>query len=135
MDSEEFGRLVVEALCRDIGDHLRSVVGYTRDNYAVHYIRDDIADSYTDAELEDAIDEMRLETLEQNYLNSVFQARHGEVYCRVVVFSEAVEMNFAVNDGVGLAVAIDTDYFARTDNVVKEILALIEEHSEWELGK
>ncbi|MGB9986654.1 DUF7522 family protein [Salarchaeum japonicum] len=135
MDSEEFGDVVVAALRDQAGDHLRSIVGYTRDNYTLHYVRDDVRERYTEDELDEAVEEMRLETLEKNYLNSVFQRRHGDLYCRLVVFSEATEMNFVVSDGEGLAVAVDTPYFEAEENVVKAILGTIEEHTDWELDE
>ncbi|QDX39912.1 hypothetical protein [Salarchaeum sp. JOR-1] len=130
MKPAEFGDAVVTSLRDQVGDHLRSVVGYTADTYVFHYVRDDVRERYTGDELDDAVDELRLETLEKHYLNSVFQRRHGDHYSRVVVFSEATELNFVVADGEGLAVAVDTAYFEPEENVVKTVLGTIEEYTD-----
>jgi len=128
MDSTEFGERIESVVGAQIGEHLRSIIGYTRDSHTVHYVRDDVKRTYDDRNLERAIDELRLETIEKEYINSLFQEMHGEFDCRIDVFENAVEMNFAVTEGEGLEISVDRDYFAEQDTLVGDIMGAIGTH-------
>jgi hypothetical protein len=125
MESTEFGERIESAVGEQTGDSLRSIVGYTRDSYTIHYVRDDVKQTYDDRNVERAIDELRLETIEKEYINNLFQEMHGELDCRIDVFENAVEMNFAVGEGEGLEIAVDREYFAEQDTLVGDIIETI----------
>lgn len=115
-----------DGLRGQVGDHLRSVVVYTADDYEVRYLRDDVADGYDTAEFERGIEEMRFEALEADYINDVFGERHGDLHCNATFFEAAVELNFVVDDTTGLAIAIDADYFGRQDSLVTYVLGFLD---------
>lgn len=104
--SGEIDRLVREYT----GPHLRSILVYTADDYDLQYVRDDVAEEYDDAEVELVVEELRLQTLEREYLDGLFEQKHGRIVSNVLTFADAVEINFLVDDGVGLSIAIDRDY-------------------------
>jgi hypothetical protein len=128
MDTSEFGTRIVAAVDAQTGDSLRSVIGYTRDSYTVHYLRSDVERTYEDRNIERAVEELRLETLEEEYINNLFQEMHGNLDCRLDVFESAVEMNFAVGEGEGLEVAVDRSFFAKQDTLVGDILGTIDRY-------
>lgn len=128
MDTAEFGEQIVALLQDEIGDHLRSIIGYTGESYTVHYLREDVADAYDETDIDRTLEELRLETLEKEYLNSLFQEMHGDFECRIDMFGDAVEMNFVVADGEGLEVAIDRAYFAQEDRLTNGVLEVIEQY-------
>ena len=105
---------------------LRSVVGYTPQSYTIHYIRNDVRAQYTDDEIKTAIEELRLETLEQDHLDSVFGAVHGDQQCRIAVFENAIELNFVLGEGTGVEVAFDRDWGADQLEVIEQIQATLE---------
>ncbi|GAA0295442.1 hypothetical protein [Halarchaeum salinum] len=116
------GRGISDALRDYVGEYLRSVVVYTRDDYHVRYLRDDVAVDYDDAEIERGIEEMRFEALEAEYVNDLFAERHGDLRCNVTFFEDAVELNFPLSETTGLAVAVDAGYFAQQDSFVQHVL-------------
>jgi hypothetical protein len=128
MDSTEFGERIESVIRAQTEDSLRSIIGYTRDAYTVHYLRPDVRRTYDERNIERAIDELRLETLEKEYINNLFQEVHGDFDCRIDVFENAVEMNFAVAEGEGLEIAIDRDHFADQDTLVGDIIETIDEY-------
>lgn len=129
MDSTEFGEHIESVIGAQTGDSLRSIIGYTRDTYTIHYIRDDVKRTYDDRNIEQAIDELRLETLEKEYINNLFQEMHGQLDCRIDVFENAVEMNFAAAEGEGLEIAVDRAYFAEQDTLIGDIIEAIGAYS------
>ncbi|MFC7166858.1 DUF7522 family protein [Halospeciosus flavus] len=128
MDTTEFGEQIVALLQDEVGDHLRSVIGYTSETYTIHYIRKDVEDAYSEENLDQVLEELRLETLEKEYLNTIFQEMHGDFEYRLDMFGDAVEMNFVVADGEGLEVAIDRAYFAQEDRLANSVLQLVERY-------
>ena len=80
---------------------------------------------YDDRNIGRAIDELRLETIEKEYIDNLFQEMHGEFDCRIDVFENAVEMNFAVAEGEGLEIAVDRSFFAEQDTLVGDIMETI----------
>lgn len=128
MDSTEFGEHIESVVGAQTGESLRSIIGYTRDSYTVHFVRDDVKRTYDDRNIERAIDELRLETIEKEHINNLFQEVHGAFDCRIDVFENAVEMNFAVADGEGLEIAVDRNYFAGQDTLVGDIMETIRAH-------
>lgn len=108
-----------------VREYLRSVVGYTADGYAIHYIRDDVEAQYTEEEVQTAIEELRLETLEQEHVNRVFETVHGKQQCRVTFFRSAIEMNFIVGEGTGVEVAFDREWGSKQLNVIDQIQTIL----------
>lgn len=106
---------------------LRSVVGYTPESYTVHYIRDDVKAQYSDEKIQSAIEELRLGTLEQDHIDSVFGAVHGNQQCRIDVFERAIELNFVLSDGTGVEVAFDREWGTDQLEVIEQIQATLEE--------
>lgn len=88
---------------------LRSIVTYDKDSVDVVYIRDDVRAQYTDVQLQNAIDSARIESLYAPIYERTFSRDHGDLECMVTCFEHVVEMNFALGDGVGAAVAIDAE--------------------------
>jgi hypothetical protein len=128
MDSTEFGERIESVIRTQTDDSLRSIIGYTRDTHTIHYLRPDVRQTYDERNTERAIDELRLETLEKEYINNLFQEMHGDFDCRIDVFENAVEMNFAVAEGEGLEIAIDRGHFADQDTLVGDIIEAIDEY-------
>ena len=126
MDSLEFGSRIVSLMENRETDPLRSIIGYTHDAYTIHYLRDDVKQMYEDHNFDHAIDELRLETLEKEYINDLFQEMHGEFECRIDVFDDAVEMNFIVDEGEGLELAVDRNYFGEQDILITDVLDTIQ---------
>lgn len=100
---------------------LRSVVGYTPQSYTIHYIRKDVRAQYTEDEIKAAIEELRLETLEQDHMDNVFGAVHGDQQCSIAVFDRAIELNFVLGDGTGVEVAFDREWGTDQLEVIEQI--------------
>ncbi|WP_049936198.1 DUF7522 family protein [Haloplanus natans] len=128
MDSTEFGERIESVIRAQTDDSLRSIIGYTRDAHTIHYLRSDVRQTYDERNIERAIDELRLETLEKEYINNLFKQMHGDFDCRIDVFENAVEMNFAVAEGEGLEIAIDRDHFVDQNTLVGDIIEAINEY-------
>lgn len=88
---------------------LRSIVAYERGKFDVVYLRDDVAAQYSEDEFADAIDGSRLDSLYAPNYEESFGDDHGDLVCLVQVFENVVEVNVALDDGVGVAVALDGD--------------------------
>jgi len=106
---------------------LRSVIRYDTDSVEVEYVRDDVAAQYSEDGLRKAIDESRLDSLHAPLYEHSFSKDHGDLQCMITCFENVIEMNFAVDDGVGAAVAIDADamndahgVISRARNIVLE---------------
>ncbi len=112
---------IEELVHEHAGAFLRSIVVYTADNYEIRFVRDDVEENYDATEIERALDELRLETLEREYINSIFAEKHGEFISNILTFTEAVEMNFLVDEGVGMAIAVDREYFEQRGLFVHDL--------------
>lgn len=88
---------------------LRSIVAYEREEFDVVYLRDDVAAQYTEEAFADAIDGSRLDSLYAPVYGETFADDHGDLVCLVQAFENVVEVNVALDDGVGVAVALDGD--------------------------
>lgn len=99
---------------------LRSIVRYDRDAVEIEYIRDDVADQYTEPELEKAIDSSRLDSLHAPLYEHTFSKDHGQLQCMVTCFENVIEMNFAIGDGVGTAVAIDSEAMDEAHGMISD---------------
>lgn len=104
---------------------LRSIIRYDDDTVDVEYVRDDVAAQYSDDELERAIDESRLESLHVPLYEHAFSKNHGDLQCMITCFENVIEMNFAIDDGVGAAVAIDAEAMDDAHGVVSEARDLV----------
>lgn len=99
---------------------LRSIVKYDADGMEIVYIRDDVSEQYTDEERETAIDESRMESLHVPIYEHAFSENHGDLQCMVNCFENVIEMNFAIEDGVGVAVAMDAEAMDDAHGLVSE---------------
>jgi len=99
---------------------LRSIVRYDLDEVDVEYIRDDVTDQYTEEELTKAIDESRLDSLHAPLYEHSFSKEHGDLQCMITCFEHVIEMNFAIDDGVGVAVAIDAEAMDEAHGLISE---------------
>lgn len=120
------GKKVRDALDPTARSHLRSVVGYTLEDYTIHYMREDVESQYDNTEIETAIDELRYESLNRHHINSVFSTVHGEQRCRVTIFENAIELNFIVDDGRGVEVAFDLEWGADQLTVINQIQSVLD---------
>jgi hypothetical protein len=126
IDAPAPGKKIHTAVQPATRSQLRSVVGYTPQSYTIHYIRKDVRAQYTEDEIKAAIEELRLETLEQDHLDSVFGAVHGDQQCRIAVFENAIELNFVLGEGTGVEVAFDRNWGADQLEVIEQIQATLE---------
>ncbi|MCD2203854.1 hypothetical protein [Halobacterium sp. KA-6] len=99
---------------------LRSIVRYDLDEVDVEHIRDDVTDQYTEEELTKAIDESRLDSLHAPLYEHSFSKDHGDLQCMITCFEHVIEMNFAIDDGVGVAVAIDAEAMDDAHGLISE---------------
>lgn len=99
---------------------LRSIIEYNPDGANVVYLRDDVAEQYTDKEIETAIDEARMGSLHVPIYESTFSKDHGELVCMANCFENVIELNFALEDGVGTAVALDAEALDETHNLIAD---------------
>lgn len=111
-------------------EELRSIVRYDLDDVEIKYIRDDVADKYSETELAKAVDESRLDSLHAPLYEHVFSKDHGELQCMVTCFENVIEMNFAVADGVGAAVALDARAMDDAHGLVSEAREIVVEERE-----
>lgn len=104
---------------------LRSIVTYDTGDIEVVYLRDDVAAQYSDDELAKAIDESRLESLHAPLYEHTFSKEHGDLQCMIACFENVIEMNFAIDDGVGAAVAIDAEAMDDAHGIISEARNLV----------
>jgi hypothetical protein len=108
-----------------VGDHLRSIVRYEHDEFEVMYLRDDVAAQYDDRELYDAIDQCRLDSLTPPVYEDAFSEDHQEMTCLVQCFEDTIDMNFIVEDGVGVIVGLDSEAMSDTHSLITEAYSTI----------
>jgi hypothetical protein len=109
------------------GDDLRSIIAYDEDDHELVFLRDDVAAKYTNDELCEAIDGSRLESLYSPIYEDVYADDHGEFQCLIQCFDDVIEINFALGDGEGAAVAIDATAMAETHGIVADARSIIAE--------
>ena len=106
---------------------LRSIVKYDNEGVDIVYLRDDVANQYSEEELLDAIDESRMQSLSTSLYERAYSEGHGDLECMVNCFENVVEMNFALEDGLGVAVALDVDAMDDDDGLVSEARDIVVE--------
>lgn len=109
------------------GDELRSIIAYDEDGHELVFLREDVAAQYTEDELCDAIDGSRLESLYSPIYEDVYADDHGDLQCLIQCFDDVIEINFALGDGEGAAVAIDATAMAETHGIVADARKIIVE--------
>lgn len=112
------------------GEHLRSIIKYEPYDCEITYVRDDVADQYTEDELEKAVDDSRMESIASPIYADMYSEDHGNLLCMVKCFEGVVEMNFALADGVGAVVALDTEAMANGYGLVAKARNVIENERE-----
>lgn len=103
-----------------VGADLRSIITYDAESHEVVYVREDVADQYSPAERANSIDTSRFDSLTGPIYEEAFSPQHGDLLCLVQVFEHAVELNFILDDGVGVAVGLDAHALDATDGLVAE---------------
>lgn len=107
------------------GEDLRSIITYDGDGHELVFLRDDVTAKYTDDELCEAIDGSRLESLYSPIYEDVYADDHGELQCLIQCFDDVIEINFALGDGEGVAVAIDANAMADAYGIFADARSLI----------
>lgn len=99
-----------------VGERLRSVAYYHEDGYELAYVRDDVAEEYTEAEIDDIFQGIRLE----GFANSLEEEQypHGDLSCVVRCFENAIEMHFPIDEGTGIAVAMEGETFVSNQTFI-----------------
>lgn len=108
-------------------DGLRSITRYDQEGFQVDYIRDDVAQLYDEAELQEAIDESRFDTFSAPIYDRVYADDHGDLTCMAICFENVLEMNFVLEDGVGVAVGLDIESLSETGGLVGEAREIVVE--------
>ena len=121
----------LESFFRDrVGDDLRSIVRYEQHDFDVEFVRDDVEARYTEDELEAAVDESRMESLSAPIYTDAFAEDHGELTCLTACFEHTIEMNFILDDGVGVAVGLDVEAMEGTHGLVADAREVVVEGRE-----
>lgn len=102
------------------GEDLRSILTYEEDAHEIVYVREDVAEQYSPEELTESIDTSRLDSLTGPLYEGAFSPEHGELTCLVQAFENAVEMNFILDDGVGVGVGLDIHALEDTHGLVAD---------------
>lgn len=108
-------------------DNLRSIVHYEREGFDVVYLRDDVDELYSEEEIETAIDDARMESLTAPIYEGTYSEAHGDLTCMVKCFKNVIEINFALADGVGVAVGLDAAAMTGTHGLVAEAREIVVE--------
>lgn len=103
-----------------VGDDLRSIITYEAESHNVVYFREDVASQYSPEELSKSIDDSRFDSLTRPLYEGTFSQDHGELTCLVQAFEHAVEMNFILDDGKGVAVGLDAQALKETHGLVAD---------------
>lgn len=106
---------------------LRSIIKYDQEGVDIVYLRDDVAEQYSEQEFATAVDEARMESMHAPIYERVFSGDHGDLQCMVNCFENVVEMNFALADGVGAAVALDARAMDEAHGLVTEARSIVVE--------
>jgi hypothetical protein len=100
------------------GEHLRSIVRYECDDYEVVSLREDVAVQYNDRELYEAVDQNRLDSLAPPVYEETFADDHGDMTCLIECFENVVDMNFILDDGIGVIVTLDAEAMAESHGLI-----------------
>ena len=111
----------------ETNDALRSIIKYDSEGVDIVYLRNDVAEQYSEEELLDAVDESRMQSISAPVYEQAFSENHGDLECLVNCFEHVVEMNFAVDDGVGAAVALDVAAMDEGSGLVSEARNIVVE--------
>ena len=102
-----------------VDDELRSVVAYTATRHDIVHVRDDVAAKYTDEQIGLAVDDARLESIGAPVYSSLYSEDHGELTCNVKCYEAVVELNFILDQGTGVAVAMEIEALGEATELVK----------------
>lgn len=108
-----------------VNENLRSIVTYEEDRFEVVYLRDDVSGKYTDPEIDAAIDESRMESLAAPIYAGLFSEDHGELNRMVKCYENVIEMNFVLDDGIGAAVALDSEALSEAAGLVADARRIV----------
>jgi hypothetical protein len=98
------------------------VAYYDEAKYDSIYRREDIEIGYTTEESQAIIDDLTVQGLSREYLESLFNA--GVLVCTILRFEEALMFHFPESDHTGLFVTIDTG----TNIDIDRVVAICETH-------
>jgi hypothetical protein len=112
------------------GEYLRSIVWYGHNDYEVLYLRDDVAAQYDDQELYEAIDLNRLDSLTSSVYEDAFADDHGEMRCLLQCFENAIDMNFILDDGIGVIVTLNAAAMAESHGLITKAHDLLDAEHE-----
>lgn len=119
---QEISGKTIEALQSVVGNDLRAVITYKGDVFTEHYVRPDIDADYADEEIQAFIDDLSMQGLSRNHLESLFNT--GSLHCTVLGFEEALMFHFVQDDYRGLFVTYDRT----ADSNISQLIQLCEDH-------
>ena len=90
---------LVGAARTHVGNSLRMVITYSRDDYEIRYLRDDVSDEYTAEKLADIQEHVLLEGIGEPFVESLFDDRSR--CCQMCMFEELLVCHFNVDDERG----------------------------------
>lgn len=103
-----------------VGDDLRSIIRYGETDFEIVYLRDDVDDQYTSTEVAQSVDDSRMDSLSAPLYTDSFAEDHGDLTCLVQCFEHVIELNFVLEGGVGVAVALDAEAMAEGHGLIAE---------------
>lgn len=110
-------RGLVTELVDEMGEGVRVVASYTRDDVTIEYARESIQSKLTEEYLSDLHDEFLLAGMEVPYLESLFET--SEVSCQITVIENAFVFHFAGEDYHGYVISIEKDALPEFQKVVE----------------
>lgn len=107
-------------LVDELDDDLRSVIHFAEDTFDLIHVRDDVRERYSDDDLEEVRQDLTFGSLAKPALEDVYV--HGDLYCTVRCFENAIEMLFLQSDTEGIAVALEPAAFVAQRSFVGKCL-------------
>lgn len=121
----------IESLFDEQADeYLRSIMVYESNQFEVVYLRDEVKVQYDTDEIEAVVDDSRMESIVAPTYDETFSSNHGELVCTVKCFENVIELNFVLDEGAGVAVALENGALADLYGIVDEIREVVVEEYE-----
>ncbi len=114
---------LVDLLKDEVGDRLRAVGEYDKDDYYVLYIREDVAEEFTQEDIGEIHHEMVLKGLGNQHIESLFDDEPLE--CSIYQFKSIARLHFVKEDYLGYYVSFDYDGNVNPSKIVDECKELL----------
>lgn len=119
-------------LAQRVGGATQSVVKYEPDGFEIAHLRDDVAEQYDESDIETVVDDARMASLTVPRQVDIFAEEHGDLTCLAACFENVIEMNFVLDDGEGVAVALDAEAFGAAHGLISDAREIVIEEREGE---